>query len=118
MIQIMVSLSLIQGLGYGILLPTCFSSLSLYFKKRKNFVVCTSLTVLTATATTYPSLTAYSMSNYGFRGTLAILSALSLNLYVSVLLLQPVEWHMKKNKLEDIELVSGKTYITEFLIKH
>lgn len=42
-----------------------------------------------------PSLAAWSMQFFGFRGSLLCLVGLSMNTFPAALALQPVKWHMK-----------------------
>lgn len=47
----------------------------------------------------YPLLTQFTMNTYGFRGSLAIIAAINLHVVVGMLVMQPVEWHLKVIKV-------------------
>lgn len=54
-----------------------------------------------------PALLRGCLNMYGFRGTVALLAALSLNSVPAMASLQPVKWHMKKQKVRAIEMENG-----------
>lgn len=43
-----------------------------------------------------PLFVRWSLEEYGFRGTLMLIAGITLNNIFAVLLMQPVEWHMKR----------------------
>lgn len=55
----------------------------------------------------WPSMTKLFIENFGFRGTVAMYAALSLHALAAMTTLQPVEWHMVKKEVKDIELQKG-----------
>ena len=63
-----------------------------------------SQTLVAAATLVVPALSEYSMSEYGFRGTAALIAALSLYNFVGVATFQPVKYHMKRRRLMSIEL--------------
>lgn len=105
--QIVVSFAIIQGLGFGILMPACFASFGQYFSIKKNFVMSISMTILSAASIAYPAMATFFMGYFGFRGTLALVSAFGANCFVAVLLLDPVEWHMKRKLIEVADTEEG-----------
>lgn len=48
----------------------------------------------------YPILVEKLMSVYGFRGSMAILAAVNGHVILFMLIMHPVEWHMKKVKVD------------------
>lgn len=45
---------------------------------------------------TFPMAITFLLAEYGFRGTLALVMAIDLHLIIAMLVMQPVEWHLKK----------------------
>ncbi|XP_063920633.1 monocarboxylate transporter 7-like [Zophobas morio] len=108
--QMVISFGVIQGLGMGLMFPAFFTALNYYFDKKLSLVNGVAQAFMVAAGMICPFLVRYSMVNFGFRGTVALLSALSLNSVLAAVSLQPVEWHMKKQQIpiEKEELVMGK----------
>lgn len=46
---------------------------------------------------TFPILVTFLLSEYGFRWTLALVMAVDLHLLFAMLVMHPVEWHMRKS---------------------
>lgn len=82
------------------MLPVTFSTFNNYFDKKKNVLMGISQAIVVAVTMVSPAIIKSLMDYYGFRGTVALISALSLNCFVAMATLQPVEWHMKKVKIE------------------
>ena len=53
----------------------------------------------------YPIITSFLLQTYGVKWTVFLLSALTMNAYVAACLLQPIKWHMKKPKEEEVKIV-------------
>lgn len=64
--------------------------------------------VMVACTIGWPVLIKTFMENYGFRGTVALIAAISLHALVGALTLQPVQWHLIKKAIKDVELQKGK----------
>lgn len=47
----------------------------------------------------YPLIVQYSINTYGCHGALAIIAAINSHVIVGMLIMQPVEWHYKVNKV-------------------
>lgn len=56
------------------------------------------------------------MDHYGYRGTVAILSAISLHGLLAMITLQPVEWHMRKVPISSVELSCTSPTQSQLLI--
>lgn len=94
----------------GLMFPAFFTALNFYFDKRLNVVNNVAQVFMVAAGMIYPFFVRFSMVHFGFRGTVAIVSALSLNTILAAFTLQPVEWHMKKRRIsfEKEELLTEK----------
>lgn len=81
------------------MLPSFFTAFNDYFERKRNVVMSVIQTVTVVAVMCWPAISNFCMENYGFRGTVAIFAALSLNCLPAALTLQPVERHMKQLKL-------------------
>lgn len=63
----------------------------------------------------YPIFVQYFMEEYGYRGFMAIRASVHGHVIFGMLVMHPVEWHMKKIFLEDELLEKGK--YTSLVIK-
>lgn len=81
------------------MLPSFFTAMHAYFEKKRNVVMGLTQALTVVAIMVWPAFTTFLMDRFGFRGTVAIFAALSLNSILAALALQPVEWHMKKRKL-------------------
>lgn len=108
--QMVISFGVIQGLGMGLMFPAFFTALNSYFDRRLSMVNGVAQAFMVATSMVFPFFGEFCMGWFGFRGTVAIISALSLNTILASVTLQPVEWHMKKEKIsvENEELLQGQ----------
>lgn len=83
------------GLGLGLLGPSTFVAIDSYFSSRKGRAVGFSVAGTGMGQMLLPFLVQYLLGNYGFRGTLLILSGLALHAFLGATLYQPIKWHMK-----------------------
>jgi MFS family permease len=98
----------------GLMFPAMFTALNCYFDKRLSMVNSVAQAFMVAASMVFPLLVQHLMSNLGFRGTVAVISALSLNTVLAAVTLQPVKWHMKKQQMgvdKEELLVEEKNYV-------
>ncbi|XP_060804229.1 monocarboxylate transporter 9 isoform X2 [Amyelois transitella] len=98
-IPFFICMALLQGLGFGILFNLACTIINEYFVKRRFLamgVVQASTAIITMII---PILLNFTLNFYGYSGTLMIVAALSMNIFVAVSLMQPVKWHMKMVKV-------------------
>lgn len=91
------------------MMPAVFTAFNHYFDKKKNVAMSVAQAFMVASTIGFPALTKFLLDNYGFRGTVALVSALSLHCVPAMASLQPIKWHMKKRKLSVIEMTNGNT---------
>lgn len=87
------------------MLPVVFTGFNQYFVKRRTVMNSISQGLMTGASLILPVITQIFMDNYGQRGTALIFAALSLHALFSVILFQPVEWHMVK-RIQEVEIGS------------
>ncbi|XP_060528670.1 monocarboxylate transporter 7-like isoform X2 [Cylas formicarius] len=101
MAQFIISFGVIEGIGFGLLMPAAFSALNSYFDKKMALVMSVSQAIMVAGNMFMPILAAYFINILGFRGTLIVIAVLSLCSFPCAVVLQPVQWHCKKVAIED-----------------
>ncbi|CAG9764127.1 unnamed protein product [Ceutorhynchus assimilis] len=94
--HIFISFGVLQGIGFGLLLPAFMSAFNSYFDKKMNVMMSICQAVTVAFSIAVPPMAAWSMNTFGLSGTLIGLAILNLFLLPAVFALQPVEYHMKK----------------------
>ncbi|KAG5307765.1 MOT9 protein, partial [Pseudoatta argentina] len=96
----MAFICLIQGFGLGLIFTITNTVFNSYFVKKRAKVMYASQVIIGLGGIIFPTLCEKMLPIYGFRGTAAIIGALSLHSVVGMIMMHPVEWHAKK--LEDI----------------
>ncbi|KAK6624792.1 hypothetical protein RUM44_011652 [Polyplax serrata] len=86
--------SVFTGCGMGLLSPTTFVVINTYFSKRRGRAVGLAFTGTGIGQMFLPFLVDYLQKEYGFNGTLLILSGLALHAFVGALLYRPVKQQM------------------------
>ncbi|KAJ8960275.1 hypothetical protein NQ318_004000 [Aromia moschata] len=94
--HVIISYGILQGLGYGLMMPSSYSALNSYFDKKRTLMMNIAQSVASLGAMVFPPLIALLMPHFGFRAALAVLAATSLLHFPAMGVLQPVEMHMRK----------------------
>ncbi|GJQ75155.1 hypothetical protein Trydic_g9761 [Trypoxylus dichotomus] len=116
--QMIISFGILQGIGFGLMMPSAFTAFHGYFEIRKNVMMGICQAVFVAVTISWPALTSIWMENFGFRGTAAIFSALSLNAILAMCILQPAKWHYKKKKVTMVEMAKFAPSIELLVASH
>ncbi|CAK1544647.1 unnamed protein product [Leptosia nina] len=111
-IHLILSYGVLFGLGLGFIQNAAFVSINSYFKLRKSIAVGIAMTGTGVGQALMPHVVRYLLDAYGFRGACLLLSAMCLHGVCGTLLLQPVEWHMKKVE-EEVIVEEGKLLSNE-----
>lgn len=83
--------------------PSTIASLTQYFVRKQTSMMAVIQVITGAAGIVWPSLTNKLLEEYGFRGTVAIFSAISLHGIPAVLTLQPAKRHYKQKELKEDE---------------
>lgn len=110
--------SVLRGFGYGLMISTAYTTFNDYFIKRRVMVMSFAQAFMALGGMIYPILVEKLMSIYGFRGSMAILAAVNGHVIFFMLVMHPVEWHMKKDKVdveeeEDVFIEKVESQIVE-----
>ncbi|KAG5870484.1 hypothetical protein JTB14_001678 [Gonioctena quinquepunctata] len=130
--HILITYSIINGLGVGLAASSTFVALSNYFVKRRGQAVGFSLAGTALGMMIMPQAIRYLLEWYGFRGAILVLGAFAMNGIVGSSVLQPAEWHfvpeqndeeeggyhqemetIKETEDEDVELPEGQTLLSK-----
>ncbi|GAB0097094.1 uncharacterized protein DMENIID0001_126920 [Sergentomyia squamirostris] len=105
--QLLVSFSVIQGVGFGLIIPSAYTTFNLYFEEKRVFMMSIAQTIIGVGSMVYPIVIQWLMDTYGFRGCMVIMAALNGHAIVGMLVMHPVEWHMKKVPIDQITPEDG-----------
>lgn len=111
--QLLIAFGLLQGLAFGIVIPVCYSTFNLYFIKRRVMMMSIAQTLIGFGGMLYPILIRNLLDWYGFRGALLVLAAVNSHAFFGMLVMHPVEWHLRKVQIVDTELQDGNGNIQQ-----
>ncbi|XP_049882440.1 monocarboxylate transporter 9-like [Pectinophora gossypiella] len=94
--QLIITNGFLQGIGMGLLIPVSYTSFNSYFTKKKVLYLSLCKASIGLVTMVYPLFIKFTITEFGFRGTLAILCAISAHSIFGALVLHPVQWHMVK----------------------
>lgn len=94
--QLIITNGFLQGLGMGLLIPVSYTSFNSYFTRKKVLYLSLCKASIGMVTMVYPLFIKYTITEYGFRGTLAILCAISAHSIFGAQVMHPVRWHMIK----------------------
>ncbi|XP_047510705.1 monocarboxylate transporter 2-like [Pieris napi] len=95
-VHLSLSYGVVFGVGLGFIQNASFVAINSYFKLKKSIAVGIAMTGTGIGQAIMPHVVQYSLDKFGFSGACWLLSALCLHGVCGTLLMQPVEWHMKK----------------------
>ncbi|XP_017156632.1 monocarboxylate transporter 7 isoform X2 [Drosophila miranda] len=102
--HLLLAFSLVQGLAFGLMVPTCYTTFNHYFVKNRVMWMSFAQTLIGLGSMLYPIVMQKLMQWYGFRGCLLILTGLNAHAVLGMLVMHPVEWHMRRVPLSEEEL--------------
>ncbi|XP_049882789.1 monocarboxylate transporter 1-like [Pectinophora gossypiella] len=77
--QLPITFGVLQGVGFGMMVPVCYATINHYFVKKRTTVMSICKAVQGLILILYPHLLKKILYSYGFRGTLLIISGISLH---------------------------------------
>lgn len=105
---LLIAFSVIQGIGFGFIVPTSYTTFNNYFVKNRVMWMSFAQSLIGVGTMVYPVLMQRFLDWYGFRGCLTVLAAINSHAVLGMLLMQPVEWHMRRVPIEPDEKLSNK----------
>ena len=76
-------------------MPIVFATFNSYFVERRVLVMSMAQTLIGLVMMIYPIMIQKLLEIYGFRGTMALIAAINAHAIIGMLLMHPVQWHMK-----------------------
>ncbi|XP_030566197.1 uncharacterized protein LOC115766416 [Drosophila novamexicana] len=107
-LQLTLAFSLFQGTGFGLIVPTSYTSFNNYFVKNRVMWMSFAQTLIGLGSMVYPILMQKLLQWYGFRGCLLVLTAINANAVLGMLLMHPVEWHMRRVPVQEVEVAESE----------
>ncbi|XP_017036463.1 monocarboxylate transporter 7 [Drosophila kikkawai] len=95
-LHLLLAFSLIQGLAFGLMVPTCYTTFNHYFVKNRVMWMSFAQTLIGLGSMLYPIVMQKLLHWYGFRGCLLILTGINAHAVLGMLVMHPVEWHMRR----------------------
>ncbi|CAL4120615.1 unnamed protein product, partial [Meganyctiphanes norvegica] len=100
---LLLSFSIVAGIGGGLCSSVCFLIIPYYFDRRRGFANSFMMGGVCLGQIITPLFVQYLQDNYGFKGATMIVGAVLLNGLVGASLYQPVKWHLKPLKKKPTE---------------
>uniref|UniRef100_Q6AWN8 RE57622p n=1 Tax=Drosophila melanogaster TaxID=7227 RepID=Q6AWN8_DROME len=102
-LHLIMAFSVVQGFAFGLMVPTCYTTFNHYFVKNRVMWMSFAQTLIGLGSMLYPIVMQKLMSWYGFRGCLLILTGLNAHAVFGMLVMHPVEWHMRRVPIQPEE---------------
>ncbi|XP_011203888.2 monocarboxylate transporter 9 [Bactrocera dorsalis] len=109
--ELLFAFSVIQGTGFGLIVPTSYTTFNNYFVEKRVMWMSFAQSLIGVGTMFYPVGMQKLMELYGFRGCLLVLAAINSHAILGMLLMQPVEWHMRKVTIQIEPTLTSSTYI-------
>ncbi|GBP49551.1 hypothetical protein EVAR_45615_1 [Eumeta japonica] len=77
--QLPFTFGILQGIGFGMMVPVCYATINYYYVGKRTTVMSVCKALQSVMQMAYPQAIKGIMNLYGFRGTLLIISGISLN---------------------------------------
>uniref|UniRef100_A0A182IPW6 Major facilitator superfamily (MFS) profile domain-containing protein n=1 Tax=Anopheles atroparvus TaxID=41427 RepID=A0A182IPW6_ANOAO len=104
--ELLISFAVFQGAGFGLMIPVSYTTFNAYFVEKRVVMMSVAQTLIGLGTMFYPIFIQRSMDAFGFRGCMAVLAAVNSHTLVAMLVMHPVEWHMRRVPVESAVAVS------------
>lgn len=85
------------------MIPVSYTTFNAYFVEKRVVMMSVSQTLIGLGTMFYPIFIQKTMEAYGFRGCMAVLAAVNSHTLVAMMVMHPVEWHMRLVPVEPEE---------------
>ncbi|CAH0727538.1 unnamed protein product, partial [Brenthis ino] len=103
--QLPLTFGMLQGIGFGMMVPVCYSTLNHYFVRRRTTVMSLIKAIQGFVLIWYPQLIKIMILNYGFRATLLIISGISLHIFPGMITMK-TNFGAKKRPANSTQIAS------------
>ncbi|XP_041765847.1 monocarboxylate transporter 7 [Anopheles merus] len=98
--ELLISFAVFQGAGFGLMIPVSYTTFNAYFVEKRVVMMSVAQTLIGLGTMFYPIFIQRSMDAFGFRGCMAVLAAINSHTLLAMLVMHPVQWHMRRVPLE------------------
>lgn len=99
--EMIFTYSFMVGVGLGLIGPAIFLAVNSYFTTKRTRAFGFAMAGTGLGQMILPQIVRFLLSEYGFRGAVLIMGALSLHGVAGALMFQPVKWHMRLKNMDD-----------------
>lgn len=92
-IQVLIQKSLHSGAGFGFMIPVAYTTFNHYFIDKRVLMMSVAQSLIGVGTMFYPILVQFLMDKYGFRGSMAVISAFNAHAIFGMLVMHPIDWH-------------------------
>ncbi|ETN63784.1 monocarboxylate transporter [Anopheles darlingi] len=110
--ELLISFAVFQGAGFGLMIPVSYTTFNAYFVERRVVMMSVAQTLIGLGTMFYPIFIQRSMDAFGFRGCMAVLAAINSHTLVAMLVMHPVEWHLRRVPLKPNEMEEQRKLTT------
>lgn len=89
------------------MIAASYSTFNTYFVKHRILMMSIAQSLFGLGTMVYPQCTRYLLDEFGYKGFMTILASIHGHVIFAMLVMHPVEWHMKKVIREDELLADG-----------
>lgn len=91
------------------MIPVSYTTFNAYFVEKRVLMMSIAQTLIGVGLVVFPQLIVRLIKYYGFRGCMMIMAGINAHTILGMMVMQPVEWHMKKVAVvEDQEMMPCK----------
>ncbi|CAH2102199.1 unnamed protein product [Euphydryas editha] len=101
--QICFTFGLLQGIGFGMMTPVCYATINYFFVRRRTQVMSLIKAAQGVILILYPQLIKLTLSFYGFRETLLIISGISLHTFPGMIAMVTKNYNSQRTANETKE---------------
>uniref|UniRef100_A0A182MSX0 Major facilitator superfamily (MFS) profile domain-containing protein n=1 Tax=Anopheles culicifacies TaxID=139723 RepID=A0A182MSX0_9DIPT len=98
--ELLISFAVFQGAGFGLMIPVSYTTFNAYFVEKRVVMMSVAQTLIGLGTMFYPIFIQRSMDAFGFRGCMAVLAAINSHTLLAMLVMHPVQWHMRRVPLD------------------
>lgn len=96
----------LTGAGFGLMIPVAYTTFNSYFVEKRVFMMSIAQSLIGVGTMAYPLIVQFFMDLYGFRGCMAMIAAVNSHAIFGMLVMHPVNWHMKSVKVFITDVVN------------
>uniref|UniRef100_A0A182W0Y1 Major facilitator superfamily (MFS) profile domain-containing protein n=1 Tax=Anopheles minimus TaxID=112268 RepID=A0A182W0Y1_9DIPT len=110
--ELLISFALFQGAGFGLMIPVSYTTFNAYFVEKRVVMMSVAQTLIGLGTMFYPIFIQRSMDAFGFRGCMAVLAAVNSHTLLAMLVMHPVQWHMRRIRVDATSSVEYAPVLT------